>query len=135
MSRVRFSQLWFVPTVLLSVAGCASTSAGPSQGSSRLVLTGDEIAGYRASNLYETVEALRPQWLRPRSDLSIVNADDRYALVYVNNIRLGRLETLRDIISADVTRVEWIGPGDATTRFGTGHAGGVILVSTRRGPG
>ena len=53
-------------------------------------------------------------------------------MVYIAGVREGPLNTLRGIELSDVLRIEYINPLDATTRFGTGHSGGVISVDLAR---
>jgi hypothetical protein len=40
---------------------------------------------------------------------------------------------LRQVRAQNIATMEFMGPSDATTRFGTGHVGGAILIVTRRG--
>ena len=56
-----------------------------------------------------------------------------YPVVYVDNIRRpGGLSALYSIPSSMIQGMEFIGPADATTRWGTGHQAGVIRVVTGR---
>ena len=55
-------------------------------------------------------------------------------VVYVSWIRRGELRTLQNVNLDQVLRVEFIDALDATTRFGTGHSGGVIMVDLDRQP-
>lgn len=130
--RLQFHSPALVVVVVLMPLWIACASAERASGGlSRSAIGQDEVAELAVANAYEVVETLRPQWLRPRGDLSITSPEQRYPLVYMNGMRLGRLEVLCDIHVADVRRIEWIAPRDATTRFGTGHAGGIIRVITR----
>ena len=52
--------------------------------------------------------------------------------MYVSGIRRGEPRTLQNVSLDQVQRVEFIDARDATTRFGTGHAGGAILVDVDR---
>ena len=47
-------------------------------------------------------------------------------------MQFGSLEALYSMHVNDVTHVRYLSPADATTRFGTGHAGGAILVDLTR---
>jgi hypothetical protein len=53
-------------------------------------------------------------------------------VVYVQGIRHGPLTSLQQMNLDRVRRVEFIDGRDATTRFGTGHGGGVIMVDLDR---
>jgi hypothetical protein len=68
---------------------------------------------------------LRPRYLTTRrSDADIA------PVVYLNNLRLGTPDQLSTMPADGVTEVRWLSAIDATTRYGTGHAGGAILVFT-----
>jgi hypothetical protein len=53
-------------------------------------------------------------------------------LVYVNGVRYGEPQTLRNLRVQEVEEIRFISATDATTRWGTGHTGGVIEVMLRR---
>ncbi|HUF49561.1 MAG TPA: hypothetical protein VMN60_01930, partial [Longimicrobiales bacterium] len=84
------------------------------------------------SDAYDLLTRLRPQWLRPRGSVSAQDPDAGYPVVYLDGTRYGRPELLRSLRTDDVQSIQYLGPTDASTRYGTGHVGGVILVTTRR---
>jgi len=89
-------------------------------------VTGTELRKTHVPDLLEAVRRLRPRFLRshaPRRDQS--------AVVYVDGTRAGDVLTLRDIPVIDVLEVQFLRPSDATTRFGTDHTGGALLVRTQ----
>jgi hypothetical protein len=43
-------------------------------------------------------------------------------------VRHGDIQSLRSILIEEIAEVRFISASDATTRWGTGHAGGVIQV-------
>ncbi|HEX2189756.1 MAG TPA: carboxypeptidase regulatory-like domain-containing protein [Longimicrobiaceae bacterium] len=51
--------------------------------------------------------------------------------VYVDGTRMGGTEELRRVPAASVATVEYLDGPSATIRFGTGHAQGAIVVTTR----
>ena len=77
---------------------------------------------------YEAVQRLRPTWLRRRGRASLSFPTSNAPVVYLNGIRNGPISSLRQMNILGVHLIEFIGVADATTRFGTGHAGGVIAV-------
>ena len=83
------------------------------------------------ADAYLAVQRLRPTWLRRRG-APTPNDPDPTAVVYVDGLRFGTIEELRSIGTETVETISLLSPADATTRFGTGHASGAILVSTRR---
>jgi hypothetical protein len=78
------------------------------------------------------IHRLRPRWLATRGQISLQDPRAGYAVVYVDGIRFGELETLRSIPTGDIKEIRYQTASEATTWRGTGHAGGAILVSTRR---
>ena len=51
----------------------------------------------------------------------------------VDGMRLGGLDALHELPSASVRKIRTLDARDATTRFGTGHSAGAIIVLTRVG--
>ncbi len=73
----------------------------------------------------DVIRRLRPSWLRQRT-----SGDD--AVVYVENLRRGGTNVLRNIAVEQLWELRYLDGSNATTRFGTGHRGGAILVTLRR---
>ncbi len=116
--------------------GCAGPGTAPgssSRGNSADVVTGEQIRATSANNLYDALEQLRPRWLLPRGRASIAIPDATEPVVYLYGVRHGFVNTLYGINVNAVRRVEFIGPLDATTRYGTGHSGGIIDVELEGG--
>ena len=120
--------------VVLLALGCAAAQPAPStvdRTSSHERVSGEEIASSQAINMAEAIRLLRPTWLLARGPQSIRSSVSSYPVVYVDGIRVGEPSSLRDIPCTTVAEARFIGAADATTRWGTGHATGVILVTTR----
>jgi hypothetical protein len=86
---------------------------------------------YANLTAHEIINHLRPEWLRPRGAVSLQSPNASYPVVYVNGTRYGPLDSLRQLPSDSIRQIEYMGASDATTRFGTGHPGGVIMITTR----
>ncbi|MEX2582600.1 MAG: hypothetical protein WD766_04980 [Gemmatimonadota bacterium] len=117
--------------VLLSFGGCSAAAAG-SGGGNPDVITADDLSELSSTNLYEAVQRLRPQWLRTRG-ISSFGGEPDPIMVYVDNVRYGEVRELTGFRIEAIEEVERIDATSATQRWGTGHAGGVLLVSTRGG--
>jgi hypothetical protein len=115
--------------LVLAAAACASTGTTTSRNSD--VITADEIQTASVSTAYEAVQRLRPTFLRGRGQSSISNPGSDLPVVYVNGLRSGGVDQLHTIPAQDVQTIRFISASDATTRYGTGHTGGVIEVTTR----
>jgi hypothetical protein len=93
------------------------------------VLTQATLVEHNFANAYEAVEALRPIWLQTRGASTLI-ATQAQVVVYLNDTRLGGIETLRQIITPAVVTIRHFDGRAATARWGLDHGQGVILVTT-----
>lgn len=100
--------------------GCGGTSPSTSRAPSRQerLITAEEIAKTNARNAQEIIERLRPLWLTRMPVTLYVN--DVYSSI-----------SLRDVQSAEIQSIEYLSATDATTRYGTNHVRGAILIRTK----
>ena len=87
-----------------------------------------EIRGAQVATAYQVVARLRPEWLRRRGRVSLRDPTAGAVVVYLNGMRQGGASALDAIMAETVLEMEYLNGQEATTRFGTGHGGGVILV-------
>lgn len=114
--------------IAILTAACATTGTRES-GSRFGEITAAEIEETTASDAYILIQELRPNWLRQRGRASINRPSPR--VVYLDNVRLGDLQSLRQISPTSIERIRFLDSRDATQRFGTGHVNGAILIFTR----
>ena len=117
----------FVATAIGSLTACA-TGAATGGASERNRISGEELATSNSPMVYEALQLLRPQWMRGRGPVSITDATEARANVYLNGNRIGDLEALRDIYVVDVAELRFWPAGEAGARFGMGNPRGVIEV-------
>lgn len=131
-----------VGLISLTAAACAagtSTGATAGTGSAAAVsrkpnlITREEIAVAQAENpsAYDIIVKLRPNYLKNRGVTSPGTGSSDSPVVYLDNVRFGGLDTLRDITSKSLISIQYLSGTDATTRFGMDHGGGAIMVYTR----
>ena len=124
MRRTRFLSLL---AVVIVGSACAS-SGQPGQSrprGDRNLITAEELSGLSLSSAYEAVRRLRPAWLQARGRPPL-------PVVYRDNTRWGSDPRSLESIRIDaITEMRFLSASDATTRYGTGFTGGVILVVTR----
>lgn len=113
----------------------------------RDLITREQIEASGAANVYDLVQSLHPEWLRTRGvksfsegdqvegggfrgDMVVVKGTDS-RLVYLDEARIGGLETLRRIPATSVGSVRYLDAAAATYRWGTGHPHGVIWVTSQ----
>ena len=110
----------------------SSTAAAPATGNARLdrsTISGDAIHQPEFRNAYDAVQRLRPQWLVERPNDRLVG-DPSHVLVYVDDVKFGDTESLRQILINNVVSIKFINGRDAFSRWGDKHDRGVIFVST-----
>ena len=118
--------------LILAVAGCSSShatrpsNAAPSRDAD--VITADELTGSTAPSVYDAVRQLRPAWWM-RSQPTVVLRQNQL-IVYVDGIRYGGFDSLRQLSKTSVAFVRYYSPGSAEARFGPGHPLGAIEVKT-----
>lgn len=116
--------------------------------SSRNVLTRAQIETSGATSVYDLVLSERKEWVVPRGTNSFqesargsgsgMGADARListpgqaaVVVYVDDVRLGEIERMREIMINDIMEIRFIEPQEAAYRYGSGHSHGVILLKT-----
>ena len=145
--RERWSVI--VMAAIVASAACASsrTSGGGIGGGSvgsgtasartdRDVIPEAEISSRAAdaANALQVIQKLRPQMLRTRGLASPMDrtGETVQPRVYVDNIEYGNLSTLSNVNASQIREIRFINSRDATTSWGTGHMGGVILILTKK---
>lgn len=115
------------------IAGCASSGSSGSR--DRNLITAEEIADSRASSTYDLVRSLRPHFLRTNAPMSLNpgSGDVNDVVVYVDGTRMGDTGTLREVPTQDVSSIQFLSSSQATSRYGTGHPYGAIMVVTHGG--
>lgn len=124
--------------LVFSVSACASGGAAspPATGtdrqrSSSSILTADEIAKTGQSNAYHAIQSSRPQWLRARP-LGSSRGGFAAIQVYLEGARYGTASSLQQIPAISIREIRYLDALEATTRFGTEHGSGAILVFLKR---
>ncbi|MFL5464152.1 MAG: hypothetical protein ACJ8AC_08980 [Gemmatimonadaceae bacterium] len=130
MSTVR----WISPLLVVAlVSACSSARVLTQRGPDPQLITEDEVVASLATTAYELIHNLRPTFLSYRGETSFDRRTSRpYPNVYVDEQSFGSISVLHNIPVSDISSVRLYRSWEATTKFGTGNAGGVIAISTRR---
>lgn len=114
----------------------------------RNVLGRTQIASAGARNVYELISTLRKEWLVPRGTNSFRETargvgsgmgggarlqstpGQASVVVYMDGVRLGEIERMREILTDGIMEIRFIEPQEAAYRYGAGHTHGVILLNT-----
>lgn len=112
----------------------------------RDLITRDELvqSSQKNADLYQAVRSLRSHFVQgsrgprslglnppPRGGQGEGSAQDREAvktILYINGVRSGDIEMMRNINTINVEEVRYLNPNSASMQYGTGHEGGAVLV-------
>lgn len=99
----------------------------------RALITQAEIDSSSASDAYHVIQLLRPEWLRTRGAASMRDPNPVPAVAYVDGQHYGALQALQSFRMGSFKELRYYSPSEATNRWGTGHTGGVVYLTTRSG--
>ena len=124
--------------VALLAVSCAS-SGTPARSDSgmqptsrnRNVIAAEELTDSKARDAHHAVQLLRPDWLRSRGSVSMRDPTPTRVIVYVDGQRYGGASSLEQFRLGSFKELRYYNGSEATSRWGTGHAGGVIYLTTR----
>jgi hypothetical protein len=113
----------------LLLAGCAHPRSEPEGLRTNMnVISREQMRDEGFNSVYDALFALRPHWLRPRGPDSFRTPTEVW--VYMESNRLGGVETLKRIWTAEVEYVRYYDGISASARWGIGHGQGVVYLST-----
>jgi hypothetical protein len=122
--------------VLSLGAACASTRTNAPSVDPDLI-TEDQIVRSKATNAYEVIATISPKMFTAHGAATTRGqqppTEGRQALpviVYVDNVKVGPIDELKAIGKLDLKEIRYLSPRVATDRWGEGHPGGVIYVTT-----
>ena len=122
-------------TGLAACSTVASNGAGLDDidhtGRSSDVITEGEMNTAGVTNAFQAISRLRPFFFKRGREMSAVVPNQSLLQVYLDDIKLGGLETLQTIPTESIKTIRYLSSSEATIRWGPNHTGGVILLSTR----
>ncbi len=123
------SAVVFTLALAVSLAGCASGGGGSSRpaGASSTRIVKAELDALGPMSAQQAIERLRPRWLQSRAGIT----GGAGPVLYVDGARRSSLGDLAGMRISDVQQMEYMSSSDASNRYGTGHTGGAIIVTTR----
>jgi len=126
---VRRSLFAAVLVPALVVYGCASSGTSRTQYSAD-VITQEQINAYEGDSVYLLIRSLHATWLQERGRVSLRRSAP--VVIYIDGIpQYNGVEALKNLRPPEVQEIRHLDSRQATTRFGTGHSNGAILVTTR----
>jgi hypothetical protein len=120
--------------ILVAFGACASSGSAVSAGGSLDHVTSAEIASSSATNAYELIQRLRPNWLRTPNVGSIGGgARSQVVAVFLDDQRLGDLDSLKNLSAAGIRSMQWLDAAKAGTVLnipGSDPIAGAIIIKT-----
>lgn len=95
------------------------------------VITRAELEASNTSNLYEAIERLRPQWLRPRGGTNFSGSAGTALVVYQGNTQMGEAEALRAVNIEFAEEVRFLDGSEASNTLpglGSRSVAGAIVI-------
>jgi lipoprotein-anchoring transpeptidase ErfK/SrfK len=120
-------------TVAAACAG-AATSGGSAPRRDSTVITAEDMTKVQATNLYDVVRRLHPEWLNQRTAATVGSLNSAAPAqpvdvqVFVDSQHIGTSETLKQLTISTTTSLKYYTAAEAQTRFGAGNLNGVIQV-------
>ena len=124
----------FLPALLMVtvISGCTPIRGGANAHNlNRDVITRIQIDELQANTAFEIVQRLRSDMLRTRGTYAVTRPSPP-AVVYMDGLRRGLPEVLKEIAAADVAEIRFYTATSATQKWGSNHTGGAIEIKGRR---
>ncbi|MBL0939093.1 MAG: glycosyl hydrolase 115 family protein [Gemmatimonadaceae bacterium] len=126
---------WLLPVMLLLSVALVDACARSGPRGDRVdpnVISREQIVRHGFINAYLAVEALHANWLQSRGTNSFSTPSTIW--VYLDNVKLGGIESLRALTLQQVRYIRHYNPVEATARWGLDHGAGVIFIATLPAP-
>ena len=117
--------------LVLPILACTRASNRPATGD-RDTITEEEIASSSAVNAYEAVQRLRGNFLSNRGKTTILGKSSAMPVVFLDGVRYGEVQSLRNISATQVQTIRLYRAYDAQQKYGNDVMGGVIEVTTKQ---
>ncbi len=131
--RVRIAAA-LLSVLLGACAPGATTTGGAPVSHNRDIVTPAELVATKATNLYDALKQIRPEYFTARGVSSIRLATPDLPAVYLDRNQLDGLDAMRSIDVNLVQEVRRLTPTEATVRLARDFPGGVILITTVKKP-
>jgi hypothetical protein len=116
--------------IVALATACAPATFNPIPAYDSNLITFDQLESVRNRNAFEAISAVRPSFLRSRGPTTLMGTSAEYATVYVDGMRYGSLEMLRQIPAAWIKEVR-LYRVSSSGNFSPQEFGGVLAITTR----
>jgi hypothetical protein len=121
-----------VPLALSCTSGAGRSGRLATPRHDANIISAEELAGVNASNLYDAIRLLRTEWLRRSAPTTLLPGAEYAVAVYLDRVRFGDLESLRQLPVSSAVRVRYYSASEAQSEFGVSNLQGAIQVVTVR---
>ena len=121
-----------LPVMMLTTVLACSRASTRSDGGDRDTITEAEIASSSATTAYEAVHRLRGNFLSNRGKTTILGKSSAMPIVYLDGVRFGEVNSLRNISATTVQAIRLYRAWEAQQKYGNDVMGGVIEVTTKQ---
>jgi hypothetical protein len=128
--RQRIAGLGLALLVASSAAGCMPSRSAQSTPAEGSVITAEELRRVGDRDAYTAIELLRPHFLRYRGQTGFRSDARAEPDVFVDGMYYGPMASLRRLPVRELAEIRFLSVGDATMRYGMGHLGGVIDITS-----
>lgn len=119
-------------TVVALLVGCASHSGPVTNMSAATTISESEIDSTHASNAYEVIHKLRPQFLVSRGKLSLDSrVPPALPRIYLDDQFYGDAGVLGGISALMIESIRFYSAAEAQYKYGHDNAAGVISITTK----
>ncbi|HEX3533877.1 MAG TPA: hypothetical protein VHT23_06625 [Gemmatimonadaceae bacterium] len=92
------------------------------------VITSDELVASQATNAFDAIRRLRPNFLTSRGVTTLRGADTGYPRVYLDRVLFGDLNSLKNLSVNGIREIHYYNGPEASGRFGLDNVSGAIEV-------
>lgn len=121
---------YFFTVLIFLLTACATQPNAQSEYNGS-VITEAELQQVASMTVYDAIRKLRGNMLSYRGQTSLRNTSSPEPTVFLDDQMFGVISTLKQISASQIAEVRLYRAWEATTKFGTGHMGGVIALRSR----
>jgi hypothetical protein len=110
----------------LALSCAPPTTARASRDSN--VITSEELVASQATNAFDAVRRLRPNFLISRGRTTINGSDTGYPRVYLDRVLFGDINSLKNLSVNGIREIHYYNGSEASGRFGLDNVSGAIEV-------
>ena len=138
---MRLGNVVTLGTMVVLASACATTRSNTPITDPDLI-TEDQIVRSKATNAYDVIATISPKMFTAHGAATTrgdqpptVGRQALPVIVYIDNVKVGPVDELKTLGKVDLKEIRYLSPRAATDRWGEGHPGGVIAVTTIQGVG